>query len=808
MFWKRKTSKTLLNMKKTILLLFLLVAFIQGIFAQIIMDEDGNPQPFSLNSPYREMIKPENMTPNYITKAYNNDSLLVAYNPPGSPDDELVSGIVIDSTRYDFKQVANHFDLGHGDLWIYKLTSPTAKGLTIRFDHLNIPEGALLSDYQLNGSSPFNETPRVFNSTNESFFLSAGGYGNEVFVEYYEPKGIKNPLAITFKYIAYDFTNGLGVRLEDFYKKKVDAEPTNMKSGFWGFSNYSCNNTLPCPSVAPWSASSKSVAYLFIQITISGVRKTINGTGFFINRGNNYVANDYPYLITCGHAFKNGTNKVLYDHLRVYVNYEDQLCGELDVRQGSFVGSYNILQIGTTIDASLPGYSESEDYALLQSEKKVSELAKSNISYAGWSSSFTYGSSKNGYTYIGHPGGNIKTVNTETGAATAIGFANFSINNKVGVNEPGFSGSPVFYSGDKAVVGWVCTTNSGNYICGDGNQPTRCGLFSELYLDLRTSIDPTNVGSASSSNPTATALPTHCKNCIKDGDETEIDCGGSCQPCGMADNLSVTSNAAIAGKSNINARFNLTVNGSSSQVNFKSQNYTLKSGGSVTLKNTKVSNGTVFKATVNEAQKYAENQGCQPACVLIGNVFTPNGDGMNDFLLARFAFVKEYEILIRDRYGVNVYKPTNSFPVYENGVMSIWDGAFTGTGGGFACDNCVYFVSLKVKDCNGNIKIFDETITSSKSAFIDLEDTNVISNENPFNVYPNPATQELKVSLSNDYFEDFYSISIYDLSGKRIKDFDVTGSLNTISISDIIPGVYTISVNTNKESFNRKFIKQ
>lgn len=207
-------------MKKFVLTLFVLVAIVQGSVAQIIVDELGNPKPFSLNSPYREMIKPETMTPNYVTKAYNNDSLLVAYNPPGSPKDILASGFVIDSTKYEFKKVANHFDLGHGDLWIYKMTSPTAKCLTIRFEHFDIPEGAQLSDFQLNESSPFNETPNVYNTKNESSFLTANSLGNELFVEYYEPKGIINPVTITFKYIGYDFTNGLGVRLEDYYKKK------------------------------------------------------------------------------------------------------------------------------------------------------------------------------------------------------------------------------------------------------------------------------------------------------------------------------------------------------------------------------------------------------------------------------------------------------------------------------------------------------------------------------------------------------------------------------------------------------------
>jgi hypothetical protein len=69
-------------MKKILLTLLFFVALIQMAFSQFIYNEDGEPQPFSISSPYREMIKPEVMQPNYVTKEYNNDSLLHANTQP------------------------------------------------------------------------------------------------------------------------------------------------------------------------------------------------------------------------------------------------------------------------------------------------------------------------------------------------------------------------------------------------------------------------------------------------------------------------------------------------------------------------------------------------------------------------------------------------------------------------------------------------------------------------------------------------------------------------------------------------------
>ena len=241
-------------MKKIVITMGFLVICLQMAFSQFIYTEEGEPQPFSINSPYKELIKPEEMQANYVTKAYNNDSLFTVYNPILDRE-RIAAGFVVDSNAYDFRKVATHFDLNHGDLWLYKLTSPTAEDISVCFNNFVLPNGALISYFQLNGSSPLDNPPRSFaNSSKIEFNGYAGCMGNELFIEYYEPKNLSAKPNVIFKYIAYGFTNGIRVN------KKKD-EPT-LKSGSWGTSSFDCGNKLPCSGTDEWRTKGKSVPCL------------------------------------------------------------------------------------------------------------------------------------------------------------------------------------------------------------------------------------------------------------------------------------------------------------------------------------------------------------------------------------------------------------------------------------------------------------------------------------------------------------------------------------------------------------------
>jgi gliding motility-associated-like protein len=86
--------------------------------------------------------------------------------------------------------------------------------------------------------------------------------------------------------------------------------------------------------------------------------------------------------------------------------------------------------------------------------------------------------------------------------------------------------------------------------------------------------------------------------------------------------------------------------------------------------------------------------------LIIPNVFTPNGDGVNDrFEIKNLEFYKENEISIINRWGNTVYEKKD----YQN----LWDGT--------GLDEGTYFFVLKVKNAVGTWKAFKGYITLLRS---------------------------------------------------------------------------------------------
>tara|TARA_R110002049_G_scaffold218363_3_gene389850 strand:- start:1220 stop:3898 length:2679 start_codon:yes stop_codon:yes gene_type:complete len=84
---------------------------------------------------------------------------------------------------------------------------------------------------------------------------------------------------------------------------------------------------------------------------------------------------------------------------------------------------------------------------------------------------------------------------------------------------------------------------------------------------------------------------------------------------------------------------------------------------------------------------------------IMPNVFTPNGDGINDLLRPTACGVTNYKITILDRWG-------NQKFISENLALG-WDGRVDG----YKSDTGTYFYVAEVTDFNGKLYIFKGTIT-------------------------------------------------------------------------------------------------
>jgi hypothetical protein len=98
----------------------------------------------------------------------------------------------------------------------------------------------------------------------------------------------------------------------------------------------------------------------------------------------------------------------------------------------------------------------------------------------------------------------------------------------------------------------------------------------------------------------------------------------------------------------------------------------------------------------------------------------------------------------------------------------------------------VYDVTLIVSNANG-------TDTITKSCYISVEGSvSIVESEahTVFQVYPNPFQDYITVKTSDNLFALYFEI--FDSYGRKIKSFEVTQNISSISLSDLSPGFYFI----------------
>ncbi len=79
-----------------------------------------------------------------------------------------------------------------------------------------------------------------------------------------------------------------------------------------------------------------------------------------------------------------------------------------------------------------------------------------------------------------------------------------------------------------------------------------------------------------------------------------------------------------------------------------------------------------------------------------------------------------------------------------------------------------------------------------------------VAEENTVNIFPNPATNSLTLTLSKGEG----TASIYNVLGQVVYTAKITNSKTAIDISTYPKGVYFININNATQSINRKFVKE
>ncbi len=124
------------------------------------------------------------------------------------------------------------------------------------------------------------------------------------------------------------------------------------------------------------------------------------------------------------------------------------------------------------------------------------------------------------------------------------------------------------------------------------------------------------------------------------------------------------------------------------------------------------------------------------------------------------------------------------------------------------CDvgaNYFYFFynwQLQQNDCESQAT----AVTASVSICTGL---NEVTSENSIQLYPNPATDLLTLSLTEDLANTTKSIELYDALGKLIKTIPMSSQNLHVKIDDLARGVYTIRlIHSSDQTIIKRFVKE
>ena len=100
----------------------------------------------------------------------------------------------------------------------------------------------------------------------------------------------------------------------------------------------------------------------------------------------------------------------------------------------------------------------------------------------------------------------------------------------------------------------------------------------------------------------------------------------------------------------------------------------------------------------------------------------------------------------------------------------------------------------------GNVTIYAQWIDSSKLGIVELDDENL-------NVWPNPAKDELYVSLGS-HTDGGVQVALFDAVGRQVLSISTIHENGKIDLSKLAEGIYLMRVVTEDGIYNRRIIKQ
>lgn len=458
-------------MKKRVFFTLLSVCLL-GFPGQADAQLSTNEEPVSFNMLQKQEInlKPVSMPVLNMAKIAEEDKEDEEYDMPlrfGFPH----------RVNFDLTNSGTWQTLPNGDkLWQLNVVCPGALSVNFCYDKFWIPEGGKLFIYtkdRKHSIGAFTSQNNKGSRENLRGFATGLVYGNDVILEYYQPKEVTLDAVISIEYVVH------GYRYIKFDEKSFG------NSG-------NCMVNVNCEEGEDWQNEKKAVA----RIIIEGAYYC---TGALVTTTN---LSGEPFFLTANHCIKNvgdATGDADLDYTFFYWNYEAPGCSNVNVEP----------TLISTSGAKILANNTYSDFALLKLTEDPQMLPNYTPYYLGWDCSGLCGEQG---VCIHHPKGDVKKISTvaqnpvssdyldngESSDGTHWRVMWRSTLNGNGTTEGGSSGSPLFNS-DHLVIGQLHGGYSG---CGeDVCLPDWYGKFdlswsydNSIYRSLSSWLDSLNVG--------------------------------------------------------------------------------------------------------------------------------------------------------------------------------------------------------------------------------------------------------------------------------------------------------------------------
>jgi PKD repeat protein len=387
---------------------FLKSSLLLSVFLLLYIFTFGQVSDGGLPASHRVRLKAAAVIPQKALEALDIDQLKLKDKQEGVDNRYGV----LKSLNVNIREEGLQTQVGNMNVWRYKLSSPNAFSLGLQFSTFDIPEGAALYIYSVDGD----QIRGGFTNRN---IKKSGGLvlaefpQNELVIEYNEP-------------VDAAFEGGVVLG--------------SVSSGYVDLSTEAVSRIqINCDEGQDWQDHKRAVC----MITFNDTQYSYYCSGSLVNNVNEDAT---PYFLTANHCISSDLEA---STLVAYFNYENSSCTSDDASLKQSVSGSELLASGTA-----------SDFTLVKLDEDIP--AEYEPFFAGWDA--TDNNPQNG-TCIHHPQGTAKCIAIDNDEVQSNSYriqwddqsiseidSHWEVSYDAGADEGGSSGSPLFDE-NKRIVG-------------------------------------------------------------------------------------------------------------------------------------------------------------------------------------------------------------------------------------------------------------------------------------------------------------------------------------------------------------------